>query len=389
MPFDASGGSAIEGILRAEFEQVLATDVDVSPSWSIRRYTGTADKRVHVAMTIQHDITDGAGARALFNLLLSDDEVSDEKLDGIPKMEDTMPGRPSFRFFWSIMMEEVLGPHMPLWLRSWILPHLPWPGTAVKKRPMDCPGDVQLVSIPPETVQGLRQTGAKHGVKLHAILKTSYLIAQWTVLTPPSSPTDATLHRGHTPLSERKTHPFHPAITGNFTSATESDLVLSPKRNFWETVTVVHEQFTSPAGRREAQLAMNVMGYLPNKDLRAKGNPTRPTGWEETFFQKMVSDRPYRSSLTMSNLGRINLPLGATDVCWSQNPHPVQPVVSACVIGHEAGIRVSCVWRDGAVVTRDDVGRINEVYLRILDLVAADEVDVDATLQSLLERSAR
>jgi hypothetical protein len=74
--------------------------------------------------------------------------------------------------------------------------------------------------------------------------------------------------------------------------------------------------------------------------------------------------------MSISNIGRVALPPKAVDLFWAQGASPLAPPFTINVVGHDKGLRVTPTWRDGAVISEEEVKRVDEVWVRVLERLA-------------------
>lgn len=90
--------------------------------------------------------------------------------------------------------------------------------------------------------------------------------------------------------------------------------------------------------------------------------------------------------MDMSNLAYVPLePLSSggptssstpTDLIWGQPANPFGSVLGLSVMGNENGISISASWREGSVVTRNEVEKVEQLFKKILIKLAFDELSV-------------
>jgi hypothetical protein len=96
-------------------------------------------------------------------------------------------------------------------------------------------------------------------------------------------------------------------------------------------------------------------------------DPKKATGWEEYYTTKFENgENTYSQSLSFSNLGKLTLPPGASDLVWGFPGSPFAPPISVALVGHEQGLRVYTTWREGCLVTRDTAEAVEKAFVGIL-----------------------
>jgi hypothetical protein len=355
-----------EALLHAENERMSAQDFDEAPMWRVSVLTSPAFPRTYLAVSAYHEIVDGMGVLLLTRALLgsSIDELPYEALPKIPALEDTMTLKPSIGYLSPIVWRELILPMLPTFLQS-LLSTRPWPIGMPCKPPMECPWDVSLLSLPPAVFQSLKVAGTAHGVPtLHMILQMAYALAIWHVC---GRDLEHFSVESAIPKSERDADLGHAYCTGNYISVFISRLDLAAADDFWAATAKLAAFVRSPQGVTQARGAMGMLAYIPDPapDQKMRDTPT-PTGWEKFMRDKAESPAPYGQALNVSNLGRVPLPPGAEDIVWAQCASPFISVFGVSILGHEGGLRVATIWREGAAVCREEVKRVEKVFEVVL-----------------------
>jgi hypothetical protein len=341
-------------ILHAEVDRMEQQDFDTTPLWSVTILTCTGSTRAYLAVSVQHEIADGMGLLALAHALLapSIDDLPYEALDKIPSHEDTVPCGPSIRQLLALVWCEVLVPALPAFLQPYLRPPRTWPATDIAAAPKDCPWGISILALSPVLLDGLKAARSAHGVRaLHTTLQLAYAIAVWHVLTPTREGLPMTLG---TLKSERRADLGHAHCTGNYVASLELDLRPRADDAFWPVAARLYASLRSASELTLARGRTGIIAYIPHP-------------WAPVFAASAARPAPFINSVSVSNLGRTALPAGAVDAVWTVDPSPLGPApLAANVLGHEGGIRVATVWREGSVAQREEVLQVEQVFERIL-----------------------
>jgi hypothetical protein len=363
-----------ERILFDEMTRAEAQDLDTDPMWRVAILTSPGSVRAYLVLSANHVITDGMGTLGLTQALLAPSiaDLPYEALDKIPVVEGTIPLRPPLRHLIAVAWVELGLPLLPRFLQSLLRPPRPWPADMVRAPPTQCPWDISVLHIPPTLVPMLKSAGVANGVPaLHMTLQVSYALAISHILGKTMHPFSAEIAM---PSSERKADLGHAHCTGNYISCIEMAFRPDASADFWAATAKLSAHFRSPYGVALARGGMGLLAYVPDpRPDPAMRDTTMPTGWERFFLEKAEGPAPYDWAVTVSNLGRIGLPADAEDLVWTQGASPFGPVFAAQVIGHEAGLRVTTVWREGAAVRRAEVKAVEETFVRILERVSQED----------------
>jgi hypothetical protein len=234
----------MEHTLYAETTRMEDADIDAAPMWRVAVLAATGAARAYVAVSTNHEITDGLGLLALTHALLapSSADLPYEALDKIPRLEDTISLQPGVLHLLSVAWAAYIVPLLPALLRT----ARPWPATNIAKSPMECPRAIPLLALPPTLVRALKTAGAANGVPaLHATLKLAYGLAIWAVFQGTTEP--FTLNLG-TPRSEWSSELGHAHCTGNYVSSYDTLVRPASHTEFWEAAAPLAADLRSPAG---------------------------------------------------------------------------------------------------------------------------------------------
>ena len=168
------------------------------------------------------------------------------------------------------------------------------------------------------------------------------------------------------------------------TSAFFLDHFIDPSVRFWPTAKLYQEQYDSPSALYAARQIMGVWTtFVPDGDLSHLNDPKRPTKAEDFYIRGAESELPFGTSISFANLAKTDLPPGAVDMAWAMAPIPFRPPLAVALIGHEKGTRLVSSWREGSVVSREQVKRVHEVFRRILENLGKEVGGEDVTLGKL------
>ncbi|EJT50992.1 hypothetical protein A1Q1_07786 [Trichosporon asahii var. asahii CBS 2479] len=379
-----SGGEPEESlqVYRAEMERFSSEPLD-GPMWCVGLYSKPGAERSYLTLAFNHLVIDGRGSSLLLTSLQDGSDIPEETLFSPTRADDTIPMTPTLRFLAPIVFRELLLPKFPLWVQAPFTKDDPWPGHAVEKAPFDVPQDIRLLSLTPEEVKDLKVHSKANGVKtLHPLLKAAYMIAIWYVHAGRGTTKVAAKVEGRPPLrlgaatarDERDVKLGHSALAHNYVTSTEVHHVLSGEQQWWPFAAQLSGELSSDQGLQDGRMTISLLGHVQDPDIPAsKRDPALPTGWEQYFHARAASPTPYRESLTVSNLGLVKLPPGASDMIWGQTASPYGAPYYANIVGHEGGIRITSTYREGSVTDTAHMEEVHEVMRRILNRVAKGE----------------
>jgi hypothetical protein len=319
------------------------------PLWQVGLYDSQSDRRGHLALSVDHALTDGKGVQQLIYALLMEsiEHLPFERLETIPRLEDTVN----------------LHPKLPASIPS----DPPWPTQQASKPSTECPSALSVIHLPTSLVDRLKVVGKTHDCPtLHPVLLLSLAVSIWSIVSPSQDPLPL-IHA--TPVSVRDPNLGHAYCTANYTANCGMKLTITRDLDFWSEASRIGLFLRSPEGRDTALSAKGQLASLPDS-LDPNRPDEFPTGWEEVYLTKARSDRPYTAALGVSNLGMMKLPGGAEDVVWSQMVSPFAPVLLVCMNSCEKGLRAVGGWREGCVLERKDVKRIEVVWEVVLGRLA-------------------
>ncbi len=344
--YDGSGTmeTLLEAVLKRGEENQLSNTGD-KPLWLISRLTSDrgGEDKAYFSFSINHALTDGAGAAQLLLALLKP-SVSDLPRDPpLPKMlEDTIP----------IVPPEGWKPPSPATDQ--------WPGKMVAKSPLDCPGVRVYHDLSVDTVDDLRAQGKVNGIKsLHPILATAYYISLHHVLSPRLPQSFTTTWQ--TPINERQAELGHPLLTYNYYSLVNSSFsAVDPSASFWQLAKEHYSRITDPDAIQEGRYGFSML-HSP-KVIGPKA-----------ALERARSETPLPCTGDITNLTKVNLPPGSDDLRWTASVSPFLGAVEVHLIGHEGGIRADTGFRDGCATHRTEMQRVGRLWQEVIGRVAAGE----------------
>ncbi|WVN89882.1 uncharacterized protein L203_105112 [Cryptococcus depauperatus CBS 7841] len=370
----------LERVLYQDGQRMTGEDFEDCPLWQVTIYKNPSKDRVYISLAADHVIIDGRGLQLLFDALLAEN-ISDlpyERLEDVPRTEDTINIKPSLAFALPLIWQHLILPFFPKFLQSYLSPISPWPSTLVSKSPIECPPAFSLCSVPINQVSALKHIAIQHDVPtFHPVIKSIYSLAIWSKYRYTLSPFRLT---ASTPRSERDPKLGHAYCTSNYTSSHKLDISFTPAEDFWTVSKKVSDFLVDPANISYAQMRMGILSYVPDGEL-SHVDPLRPTKWEDFFLNQAVSDKPFDEALNFSNLGYTKLPQGVQDMGWTQWASGIcQAPLCTTIIGHERGLRLGTVWRDGAAVTEKEVKDIEKLFKNIVGKLIQGKTTIEDLL---------
>jgi len=350
-------------------------NIDTGILWQVTRYTSATTS--FLALSSDHALLDGRGLFKLLDYLVRDD-ISDllhESVADVPRLEDTLNVKPDAMLLLGLVYRELFVPKLPSFLQAYLVAPPSWPTGQVSIAPNQCPPIYTLLDLPLQTVVGLKAAGRLHQVQtLHPILKLSYAVAIWSVVGRPSS------MQLQSPASVRDTKLGHSQCTACYTASHSVPFQPTSGSDFWKEAAAIGAYMSSAIGKRRALQEIGSLSLVPDYTSSADG--LHPTGWEKFFSEKM-DNKKYSGSLEISNIGHVDLPTGANDLCWGQAASPLSTPFGISVVGHLGGLRVAGAFRDGSVVDSAAIESVHQVWKRVLDRLV-DPVRSDWTLGALV-----
>lgn len=359
------------------FEKLEFDGPNAAPMWAITRATGASD-RGYLLVAFNHLLIDGRGSTFMIKAITAHDidYIAKEDWETPTRYDDTISTKASVRFFVPIIFRELLVPKLPTFMQRPFMSSDPWPGAAMKSSPFEVGWNIALSSLSPDQVSKAKSAGKAHSVAtLHPILKMAYVAALWRVFHSE----DAMRVQVSTARDERKPSLGHAAITHNYVSSTEWDTSMTGSEEFWDLARGMAHKLSSDEGVQEGRMTMGLLAHLPDPDVDPTSptfNPDLPTGWEQYFTSRASSATPYRDSVSVSNLGLVTLPPGATDAMWGQTASPFGSAYMVNILGHEGGVRLSSTFRDGSVTDKSKTDDLHRVWMKVVERIVNGESDL-------------
>lgn len=404
---DQSHCESIEDILAQETHPLPCSfdDLSKAPLWKVqvRRDTTSSDNSNSrysslVILTIHHAISDGRGTANLLQHILGDGEITSSGSDGIipPASDSFLPLKPSLAYMLPIVFQELIIPRLPAFLRPYLLATPSWPTTQpIQAKPLLAPKGIKRIVLP-GSLPTLKKRGAEQGVKtINTIVHTAVAVASYIVAREfDASQTSVQLDTA-TAISER-TAPESissqiPDVSGNYVSSLKWTSTVSPQDDFWHLALQYAHDITSSQTRAHARYTIGLLAYLPDAEYVDVVNADRNTGpqapvttWESYIHTKALSDRPFRSSFEISNLGRMTFPPSAnvTDMAWCQRPSAGSCafVVDVCGLGDDLSLCIG--WHKDSIGVEQE-NRFAEVVQKVLRLMAEDQQEEARTVEDI------
>ncbi|KAK4687163.1 hypothetical protein P7C73_g2954, partial [Tremellales sp. Uapishka_1] len=347
---------------------MASDDFDNRPLWQVTLFTSEtgAGKRAYVALSVDHVLTDGIGIVLLTQALLSPDitALPIEDFSHLASLEETISVVPSWRNTIPIVWNALVLPKLPTFIQNYLRPSPTWP-TECAKPPVECPTLLSFQHLPISLIDPIKALGKARGVlTLHPILKIAYLVSLWSLYRD-TMPADTFNLFTRTMRSERRTSLNHSYCTMNYVSSVVYDFAASPTDDFWDRARAFSTYMRLDSTITDGRQQMGMLAYVPDP---AHHVPTEhaPTGWEEFFLKDATSRKPPHEAVGMSNLGYTTLPPNAEDLMWAQGASPFGGGIGVSLIGHAKGVRISTGFRDGCVVDKVQVKRIEATFERVL-----------------------
>lgn len=372
----------IGNILQKNGQKKSTDDLNSRPLWQVTIDTSLKKSTTYITLVADHLIVDGKGLSIFFDALLAKDvsQLPYEKLETIPRLEDTMNIKPSLSFLLPMVWQHLILPRLPFFIQRFFSTGATWPATHVRESPFNCSPGYSLLSIPADQMASLKQVARAHNIlALHAVLKSIYALAIWSKFRHTLSPFRLT---ASTPRSERDYKLGHAYCMGNYVSSYQFDIQFTPGESFWVVAKNVFNYLMDPESIESARMRMGILEQVPDGVYDPPhADPHRPTKWEDFFLNEAASEKPFGEALSFSNLGHVKLPENAKDVAWVQIGGSLASAgFSTAVLGHEKGLRLNTIYLEGAAVTKEDVKDIERLFVVILKRLIEGKDNVDELL---------
>ncbi|GAA5870217.1 hypothetical protein JCM8547_006919 [Rhodosporidiobolus lusitaniae] len=375
-----------QAALEAALEAGRVCDVEQGPLWRV--WVSREGNKQRLTLAVHHTVCDGTATRNLFSELLrlikSPEPVDNDAavVALCPSLEDTVHCRLSPLEVAKVVLDEVVVPNLPSFLRP-----APPPLTLLNPPlipPGPQPSTLRLLFLAPSVVSGLKTAGKSHGVNtLHPILYTAALAALSSSSPDTSSNSQIV---GSTPFSCRL--PSHPLTTGNYVAgytASKPLPALLPGR-FWSFCAEYGRTISAPETKQRAQRRMGMLGFIPDGELPAgEGKPAR-TKWEGWVEEQLEKNR-FGETFEVSNLGVLPSTgweeEGLEEVFWCQTGSAFVAAFELNPVAVRNGsLTFTLSYRKNAIA-EETVDRFWTSYERLLKRIAENGIDEKATFQDL------
>ncbi|WWD18713.1 hypothetical protein CI109_103167 [Kwoniella shandongensis] len=390
-PIEGDEKAQVTELLIAQKKKMVKDEYDVGthPLWTVTRFvhpTKAETSTGYIAVIIDHIVSDGRGLLALTGALLANDisNLPFEKRENVPKLEDKVNIKPSISYFLPIVWEKLILPKLPAFIQSYFHTDINvWPGKVYRGSRKDAIPNTSIISLAPDFVSSLKIAIKAKGVKtLQPVLQTAFATAVWSVYRYTVSPFT---YVAATPRSERDASLGHPYCTGNYVSQNKTTLTLGPKEDFWNIAKQMADSLSKPNLRSHERMAIGMLAFVPDGLVTAaEPDPHRPTKWEEFFLDSNKDGESWDESISVSNVGVGKLPPRATDLIWSQTSSPFGPPMAVNAVGHDGGMRLALLWREGTVVIEEEMKQVEAIVLLVLQNIIDGKGD--ATLEAFTKR---
>lgn len=355
-------------------------ELRTGPLWRVVLYSSESPVLV---LHAHHVISDGVSSRNLLIELLQliGNPVDKDAIVPTafpPTLEATVNVRPPLTQLLHTIFSSLILPRLPAFLRVWLTPRGVWPGLP-RVAPQGCPPRIALIRLPAPVVPALKTAARQHGVRtLHPLLMAVGLHAIWTM-----AGRGDVLSAYTSPASERAEERGHPACTGNYVSAFQDRVALTPRRAFWPLARQLAASLASPAQRARARGTTGLLSYVPRpNEVNARGQ----TGWEQFFEHSVGSVVPFDHTFGISNIGLIPRCPGLKEVAWTQDIFPGgghQPFGLNVVTTADGPMYVAINWRDG-LLDDAEMDVFKSTYEKTIDRLVRGDVTDDTAFDELL-----
>lgn len=372
----------IEKVLVKNGQKKLSDDLNDRPLWQVTIDTSPKKSTTYITLVADHLIVDGKGITIFFHALLAKDisQLPYEKLETIPRLEDTINIKPSLSFLLPLVWQHLMLPRLPSFIQSLFSTVAPWPATHIRESPLNCSPGYSLLSVPANQMASLRKAAKAHYIPtLHAVIKSIYALAIWSKFRYTLSPFRLT---ASSPRSERDYKLGHAYCMANYVSSYKFDIEFPSGENFWVVAKKISDYLVDPKSIESARMGMGILGNVPDGVYEPPhADRRRPTKWEDFFLNEAASEKPFDEAVSFSNLGYVELPENAKDMAWVQIGGSLASAgFCTTVLGHQNGLRLNTIYLEGAAVTKEDVKDIERLFTVIMERLIAGKDNVDELL---------
>lgn len=348
------------------------------PLWQVSVGEG-AETRSYIAVSATHELIDGRGLLRLVRALL-DEDISNlpyESLSTVSTYPDSIDIRPSWSYLLPFALSEILNPWLPRFVTSYLSSQV-WPVGLQRTNPLELPARLSLLNIPLRLADLLKSLGKFHGVPtLTPILFTAWLIAMKSVLT-----TDLPL-AGSIAVDERRSALKHSYCMSLYHASHLYSVDLTDSSSFWTTARHVAIHIATPSSLTVARMRMGMTAWVPDGDVpAARRSDHRPTAWEDWQLERNTSLNSYNSSVSFSNLGKVDLPKGAEDIIVASSASVGDPPIKLVLTGTQEGINVAITFRHGDILGDIQVEEMSKKWVSYLEQLVSGQGE-DLTMGEL------
>ena len=291
----------------------------------------SGNKEVYLAISANHILIDGGGLLRLVKCLLTDTPTP------VPEQEegqfDDMPD-------WPLINDQ-----------SIIMPPPPkgmWPASSVSPRDVD---PAYLVyDFPPGLLSAIHAQAKLHGLTLNPVIEILFMISVWQVMDRPR-PFSMVSNR-----DIRSQFSKAPAFGLNMYESLVTVSAVDPQADLWTTIKERDAQLKDPQTIQRAHIGITKLTSMP-------------VPLEKIFIGQAQKPSPYLYSIFFTNLARVQLPPGASDLRWISSATPPMTPLLCHFVGHAGGLRMTVSTRDGAGVSKGQVEEVAKMFEMLLEKV--------------------
>jgi NRPS condensation-like uncharacterized protein len=325
---ERSGTVELEDLLRTGSRPDLRLNLKHGPLWCLD-VVKTKSEEASLVLVIHHVLCDGLGARNMMGEILGEitgnasHNASSMKIP--PALETSMDIRPSWAQFLRALYNNIVIPMLPEVLRP--APMIIWPNPV---RPGHNP-QLHMISLDAATLVNIKRRAQDHGVRtLHPVIYAAVVSSLQCLRS--DAPDDGKVVGIDTPMSLRDPALGHPSIGGNYVANHKRLLHHNGPSTFWDTARDYAQEITNPSTRLRAIGEAGMLAYMPSSPpvSMSGAEEIKESGWERMFRKQLKSDRPYRTSIVLTNIGSLSLSdtqaetppttISQIEVAWAQTP---------------------------------------------------------------------
>jgi hypothetical protein len=352
-----------EDCLVREQKRMEQEDFDGGRSlWQVTTYA--SQRRAYVAISALHELIDGRGLLRLVRALLAQDppDLPYEKLSSVATYPDSIDIRPSWQMLLQLAVSETVYPWLPQYITSYFAAPPVWPIGLLTINPLELPGSTTIINLSLDLTTLLKSLGRYHGVPtLTPTLFTAWLVAMQSVL-------GVNTLSGSIAVDERSEDLRHSYCSGLYHASHLYSVRLMGVTSFWSTARGVALHIADRSSLRTARMRMGMTAWVPDGSVpnSRRDDLRRPTAWEDWQLQRNASLNPYVSSISFSNLGKVDLPLGADDLVVASSPSIGDPPIKLVLTGTPISLNVAVTCRVGDILESEQAGEIGRRWIKYL-----------------------